>query len=52
MFQSHSHLGYDGAPVANVGTVSNQGFEVALGYQDNEGEFTVVSGWQYVFCAK
>jgi TonB-linked SusC/RagA family outer membrane protein len=32
-------LGYDGAPVANVGTVSNQGFEVALGYQDNEGEF-------------
>jgi hypothetical protein len=33
-------LGYDGAPVANVGTVSNQGFEFALGYQDNEGEFT------------
>jgi TonB-linked SusC/RagA family outer membrane protein len=33
-------LGYDGAPVANVGTVSNQGFEFALGYQDNEGDFT------------
>ncbi|NJN24611.1 MAG: TonB-dependent receptor [Cyclobacteriaceae bacterium] len=33
-------FGYDGAPVANVGTVSNKGFEFALGYQDNEGAFT------------
>jgi len=33
-------LGYDGAPVANVGTVSNQGFEFALGYQKGEGAFT------------
>jgi TonB-linked SusC/RagA family outer membrane protein len=33
-------LGYDGAPVANVGTVSNKGWEFALGYQDNEADFT------------
>ncbi|HLW20482.1 MAG TPA: SusC/RagA family TonB-linked outer membrane protein, partial [Cyclobacteriaceae bacterium] len=32
-------LGFDGAPVANVGTVSNQGIEVALGYRKITGDF-------------
>ncbi len=32
-------LGLDGAPVANVGEVSNKGFEFSLGYQQNTGEF-------------
>jgi len=32
-------LGLDGAPVANVGTVSNKGFEFSLGYQQNTGAF-------------
>ncbi len=32
-------LGLDGAPVANVGKVSNKGFEFSLGYQQNTGAF-------------
>lgn len=32
-------LGYDGAPVANVGTVSNRGIELALGYRKYSGDF-------------
>jgi len=32
-------LGYDGAPVANVGTVSNRGVELALGYRKYTGDF-------------
>jgi TonB-dependent starch-binding outer membrane protein SusC len=32
-------LGMDGAPVANVGTVSNKGFEFSLGYQNQQGAF-------------
>lgn len=32
-------LGYDGAPVANVGTVKNNGIEFTLGYQLNSGDF-------------
>ncbi|MBW3468405.1 SusC/RagA family TonB-linked outer membrane protein [Arthrospiribacter ruber] len=32
-------LGYDGAPVANVGTVSNRGIELALGYRKYTGDF-------------
>lgn len=32
-------LGYDGAPVANVGTVSNRGVELALGYRKLTGDF-------------
>ena len=34
-------LGYDGAPVANVGTVKNDGIEFTLGYQLNAGDFTL-----------
>jgi TonB-linked SusC/RagA family outer membrane protein len=33
-------LGYDGAPVANVGTVSNKGIEASLGYRKFTGDFT------------
>jgi TonB-linked SusC/RagA family outer membrane protein len=33
-------LGYDGAPVANVGTVSNRGIEASLGYRKFTGDFT------------
>ena len=33
-------LGYDGAPVANVGTVSNTGIEASLGYRKFTGDFT------------
>lgn len=32
-------LGYDGAPVANVGTVRNNGLEFALGYRKTTGDF-------------
>ncbi|MCH7410466.1 TonB-dependent receptor [Belliella sp. DSM 111904] len=32
-------LGYDGAPVANVGTVSNRGIELTLGYRKYTGDF-------------
>jgi len=32
-------LGYDGAPVANVGTVKNNGLEFTLGYQLRSGDF-------------
>jgi len=32
-------LGYDGAPVANVGTVSNRGVELSLGYRKYTGDF-------------
>lgn len=32
-------LGYDGAPVANVGTVKNNGVEFTLGYQLVSGDF-------------
>ncbi len=32
-------LGYDGAPTANVGTVSNSGFEIMAGYSKNSGDF-------------
>jgi TonB-linked SusC/RagA family outer membrane protein len=35
-------LGYDGAPVANVGTVKNDGVEFTLGYQLNVGDFSLV----------
>ncbi|GAB3232516.1 TonB-dependent receptor [Algoriphagus aestuariicola] len=35
-------LGYDGAPVANVGTVKNDGVEFTLGYQLNAGDFSLV----------
>lgn len=34
-------LGYDGAPVANVGTVKNNGMEFTLGYQLNSGDFSL-----------
>jgi TonB-linked SusC/RagA family outer membrane protein len=34
-------LGYDGAPVANVGTVENDGVELTLGYQLNSGDFSL-----------
>src|SRR5690606_14068354 len=32
-------LGYDGAPVANVGTVSNRGIEASVGYRKFTGDF-------------
>lgn len=32
-------LGYDGAPVANVGTVKNKGFEITAGYELRSGDF-------------
>ncbi|WP_339875724.1 TonB-dependent receptor [uncultured Algoriphagus sp.] len=32
-------LGYDGAPVANVGTVKNTGFEITAGYELKSGDF-------------
>ncbi|REG84034.1 SusC/RagA family TonB-linked outer membrane protein [Algoriphagus antarcticus] len=32
-------LGYDGAPVANVGTVKNNGIELTAGYQLRSGDF-------------
>lgn len=32
-------LGFDGAPVANVGTVSNKGIEASLGYRKYTGDF-------------
>ncbi|TVP48178.1 MAG: TonB-dependent receptor [Mongoliibacter sp.] len=32
-------LGYDGAPVSNVGTVSNRGIELAVGYRKYTGDF-------------
>jgi len=32
-------LGFDGAPVANVGTVNNRGVELTLGYRKYEGDF-------------
>ena len=32
-------LGYDGAPVANVGTVKNTGFELTAGYELRSGDF-------------
>lgn len=32
-------LGYDGAPVANVGTVKNTGFEITAGYELRSGDF-------------
>jgi TonB-dependent starch-binding outer membrane protein SusC len=32
-------LGYDGAPVANVGTVSNRGVEITAGYRKFGGDF-------------
>ncbi|MCH7414117.1 TonB-dependent receptor [Belliella sp. R4-6] len=32
-------LGYDGAPVANVGTVANRGVELTLGYRKYSGDF-------------
>lgn len=32
-------LGYDGAPVANVGTVKNSGFEITAGYELRSGDF-------------
>jgi TonB-dependent starch-binding outer membrane protein SusC len=32
-------LGYDGAPVANVGTVSNRGIELTAGYRKYRGDF-------------
>ena len=34
-----SSLGYDGAPVANVGNVSNKGFELSIGYRKFTGDF-------------
>lgn len=34
-------LGYDVAPVANVGTVKNNGVEFTLGYQLNSGDFSL-----------
>ena len=34
-----SSLGYDGAPVANVGNVSNKGFELSVGYRKLTGDF-------------
>lgn len=34
-----SSLGYDGAPVANVGNVSNKGFELSIGYRKLTGGF-------------
>lgn len=33
-------LGYDGAPTANVGTVSNKGLEISTGYSKNTGPLT------------
>ncbi|WP_194777043.1 SusC/RagA family TonB-linked outer membrane protein [Pararhodonellum marinum] len=33
-------LGFDGAPIANVGTVQNTGVELALGYRKYTGDFT------------
>ena len=32
-------LGFDGAPVANVGTVNNKGVELTLGYRKYTGDF-------------
>jgi TonB-linked SusC/RagA family outer membrane protein len=32
--------GYDGAPTANVGEVQNKGFELQLGYNKSQGDFT------------
>jgi TonB-linked SusC/RagA family outer membrane protein len=32
-------LGFDGAPVANVGTVNNRGVELTLGYRKYTGDF-------------
>jgi TonB-linked SusC/RagA family outer membrane protein len=32
-------LGFDGAPVANVGTVNNNGVELTLGYRKYSGDF-------------
>lgn len=32
-------LGFDGAPIANVGTVNNRGLELTLGYRKYTGDF-------------
>ncbi|MGF1636141.1 MAG: SusC/RagA family TonB-linked outer membrane protein [Cyclobacteriaceae bacterium] len=33
-------LGYDGAPLANVGSARNRGVELVMGYRKTSGEFT------------
>ncbi len=33
-------FGYDGNPFANVGEVENKGFELELGYEKSQGDFT------------